>query len=63
MYVQVEKSKSLLLRTGLDVSILCQRDTGKSVKRKITLTVIDNDMDFGKKLLMAWCILLSDETF
>ena len=50
------ESKPPLLRTGLDVSILCQRDTGKSIKRKITRTVTINALEFGEKMLMAWCV-------
>ena len=50
------ESKTPLLRTGLDVSIFSQRDTGKSIMRKITLTVTNNAIEFEEKLLMVWCV-------
>ena len=50
------ESKPPLLRTGLDVSIFSQRDTGKSIMRKITLTVTNNAIEFEEKLLMVWCV-------
>ena len=46
MHVQGEKSNPPLVITGRDVSIPCQGDTGKSIKRKI----------YAQLLIMPWSL-------